>query len=146
MENTSNNWEKKPREMFYFRQRYKNRVFNRLAEFFAGEAKDRGLTKKIISERLGKDPAQITRWLSNPGNLTFDTLSDLLFAMEAEPEPPVIIRLEEKAKPNYVCFMISEVLESKSDVKLEPIEIVISGTSTDFLELPLEPKAEEHLQ
>ncbi len=97
---TSNTWTKKPREMYYFRQRFKNRSFNRLAAFFAQEAEQRGITKRVIADRLGKDPAQITRWLTNgPGNLTMDTLSDLLFAMEAEAEPPVIIRLADRAKP-----------------------------------------------
>ena len=107
MADTSNTWNKKPREMYYYRQRFKNRVFNRLASFFAHEAENHGITKKVIAERLNKDPAQITRWLSGPANLTLDTLSDLLFAMEAEPQPPCMMRWVDMPKPNYVDPLIA---------------------------------------
>jgi Helix-turn-helix len=72
------------RKLFYFRQRYKNRVFQSVVAFFANQARENGLTKKDVAERLGKDPAQITRWFSGPGNWTLDTVSDLLLAMDAE--------------------------------------------------------------
>src|SRR5208282_3088978 len=39
------------------------------------------VTKKELAIRLGKDPAQITRWLSAPSNFELDTLSDILLAM-----------------------------------------------------------------
>lgn len=110
MVDTSNEWNKRPREMFYFRQRFKNRTFNRLVAFFAKEAEERGITKKVIADRLGKDPAQITRWLSAPNNLTLDTISDLLFAMEAEAAPPEPVRLSEKPNPNYMDPLVAEVL------------------------------------
>lgn len=110
-------WTGKPREIFYFRQRFKNRVFNRLAEFFAQEAAERGVTKKTIAERLGKDPAQITRWLSGPGNLTMDTLSDLLFAMGAEPEPPQIVRFAERPAPNYMDPLIAKIMGESMPVR-----------------------------
>jgi hypothetical protein len=110
MENTSSTWNKKPREMFYFRQRFRNRVFNRLAAFFAKEAEERGITKKVIAARLGKDPSQITRWLSGPANLTMDSISDILFAMEAEAEPPEIRRLADQPRPNYIDPLIAEII------------------------------------
>jgi hypothetical protein len=65
------------------------------------EADRCGLTKKAIALRLGKEPSQITRWLSGPGNWTLDTLSDLLLAMDAELDP-TIARFSESATPNYV--------------------------------------------
>ena len=110
MVDTTNRWTGKPREIFYYRQRFKNRVFNRLSSFFAQESERSGITKREIAERLGKDPAQITRWLSGPGNVTIDTLSDLLFAMGAEPEPPQIVRFADRPKPNYVDPLIAEIM------------------------------------
>jgi transcriptional regulator with XRE-family HTH domain len=98
---------KSARDVYYYRRRLKNRIFARLAAFFAEEAKRTGLTKKDLAERLNKDPAQITRWLSGPSNLTLDTLSDLLLAMDAEADPPQLVRFSERVTPNYVHPLIA---------------------------------------
>lgn len=74
------------REIHYFRQRLKNRIFQSIVAFFADKAEKSGLTKKDVASSLGKDPAQITRWLSGPGNWTLDTVSDLLLAIDCELE------------------------------------------------------------
>jgi hypothetical protein len=41
---------------------------------------DSGVTKAELAKALRKEPSQITRWLGSAGNLTIDSLSDLLFA------------------------------------------------------------------
>jgi hypothetical protein len=46
-----------------------------------------GLTRKVLAARIGKSPAQITRWLTGAGNLTQNTVSDLLLGMGGELEP-----------------------------------------------------------
>ena len=84
MANTSQTSALTEREIFYFRQRYRNRVFQSVIAFFATQAEETGLTKRELARRLAKDPAQITRWFSGPGNWTLDTVSDLLLAMGAE--------------------------------------------------------------
>lgn len=78
------------REIFYFRQRQKNRFFQSIVAHFAEQAEENGLTKRHIASLLDKDPAQITRWLSAPGNLTLDTISDLLLAMNAELDARIV--------------------------------------------------------
>lgn len=107
MANISESHKKSRRDISYFRQRFKNRLFGKLANFFVEEAARTGVTKSDIAFRLDKDPSQITRWLSNPGNLTLDTISDLLLAMDAEAEPPAIIRFSERTKPNYAHPLIA---------------------------------------
>ncbi len=72
------------KNIFFFRQRLKNKIFQSTLAYFAGVAKERNLTKKDIANLLDKDPAQITRWFSGPNNWTLDTISDLLLAMDAE--------------------------------------------------------------
>lgn len=89
MANTSRTSRLTEREIFYFRQRYKNRVFQAVAAFFAARAEG-GLTKSELAARLGKDPAQVTRWFSGPGNWTLETVSDLLLAMNAEMSSEVL--------------------------------------------------------
>jgi hypothetical protein len=94
------------RDLAYYRRRQQNRVFAKLAAFFANEAEHGRITRKEIAEKLSKDPAQITRWLSTPSNLTLDTISDLLLAMNAEVDHQ-IVRFADRPKPNYAHPMIA---------------------------------------
>lgn len=68
------------REIFYFRQRQKQRIFQLVMAHLA----ERGVTKGEIAILIGRNKSQVTRWFKGPGNWTFDTLSDLLLAMGAE--------------------------------------------------------------
>ncbi len=86
MENTLKANQIPERDLQYYRQRLKNKVHSDIAGLFNDEAERRGLTKKDIADRLSKDPAQVTRWLTTPTNLTLDTLSDLFLAMDADLE------------------------------------------------------------
>jgi transcriptional regulator with XRE-family HTH domain len=120
------------REAHYYRQRQKNRVFGHLTAFFAEEAARRGITKKDIAEALGRDPAQITRWLSAPSNLTLDSISDLLTALEAEMDSRVV-RNEDRPQPNYVHPLIGRVLgqASRTKVTMNAIPPSVSTRVTD---------------
>src|SRR5215469_16411302 len=109
MENTSKLPAVSPRDLYYYRQRSKNRLFEAITSFYAEEAERRGLTKKDIAESLGRDPAQITRWLTTPSNLTSDTISDLLLALGAEMDYS-IARFAERPRANYLHPLIAEVL------------------------------------
>lgn len=107
MADTSNRKASK-RDLAFYRQRLKNRVFASIAQFFADEAKAGRATKKDIADVLGRDPAQITRWLNAPSNMTLETISDLLFAMDAEPGHMTIERFADKPKPNFVHRLIGQ--------------------------------------
>ena len=78
------------REIFYFRQRQKNRIYQAIIRYFAQQAEARGLTKSDIAFTLGKNRSQITRWFAGPGNLEIDTISDLLLAMNAEMDQEIV--------------------------------------------------------
>lgn len=62
----------------------RQRIFGELIGYLAFKAKTEGLKKAHIAARLGVDAAQITRWFSEPSNLTVDAISDLLTAMDAD--------------------------------------------------------------
>jgi transcriptional regulator with XRE-family HTH domain len=109
MANTSKLNPMKRRDVAYYRQRQKNRVFTSLVEFFAQEAERRGVTKKDLAESLSKDPSQITRWLSAPSNFELDTLSDLLLALGAEMDHR-IVRFDERSKPNAAHPLVAVIL------------------------------------
>lgn len=85
-------------------------VFSKLVE-------KEDLTKREIAFRLGKEPSQITRWLSGPSNWTLDTFSDLLIAMGAELDHSVSMINEKAASTVRHPLMqthVCEVIELKS--------------------------------
>ena len=88
------------REIFYQRERTRNRLFSDLVLFFQLRAEETGINKKVIAEKLRKDPSQITRWLSQPSNLTLDTLSDLLLSLDAEMDCK-FVKFSDRAIPNF---------------------------------------------
>ena len=108
MANTLNN---KPsrRDVAYYKQRQKNRVFTELVRFFAEEAERGSITKKDLADAVGKDPSQISRWFAAPSNFELDTLSDLLLAMGAEMDHR-IVRFSDRAKPNYAHPLVARTI------------------------------------
>ena len=124
----------KRRDVSYYRQRQKNRVFTELVQFFAQEAERRGITKKDLAAALGKDPAQITRWLSAPANFELDTLSDLLLALDAEMDHK-IVRFEDRPKPNYAHPLIAN--HTGTELKIVAPGLPSSTTSATVTPAPL---------
>jgi DNA-binding phage protein len=78
------NWSKA--EFAYFQARLKNRIHDIVVNHYLHLQKEEGLTKAELARRLKTRPEQITRWLSAPGNWQLDTVSNLLLAMQAEPD------------------------------------------------------------
>ena len=108
MTSSTKNGAKSVRDVAYYRQRYQNRVFAKIVAFIKGEAEREKITKKAMAEKLGMDPGQLSRLLNHPSNLTLDTISDLLLAMDAEAEPPEIVRFKDRRAPNYVHPLIAK--------------------------------------
>ena len=117
MANTSETHPIRDRDKFYYRQRNKNRVFEKIVTAFAAEAERSGTTKKQIAERLKTDPAQITRWLSAPGNLTLDSISDLLLAVDSEMDY-YVEQFVNRPTPNY-SHPLMPLPEKKSGVQVD---------------------------
>jgi len=145
MEDTSKKDPKNALDVAYYRKRLKNRVHSAIYKFFIQQLKTNGLTKKDIAVALGKEPAQISRWLLYPSNLTLDTISDLLLAMDAEPEPLNIIRFADQPKRQFMHELIaravgvegnesrsSSVDESKSVVPVAVSSAVVAPINFNF--------------
>jgi Helix-turn-helix len=138
MPNTSKHEPPSRRDVAYYRQRQKNRVFADLVKFFAEEAERTGITKKELSELVGKDPAQITRWLSAPSNFELDTLSDVLLALGAEMDHR-IVRFSERSPSNYVhplvrsaSVQITEQPAKKPDLNKIELKPALSTASSSI--------------
>jgi transcriptional regulator with XRE-family HTH domain len=95
----------------FYRRRLQNRIHRLVAEAFRKQAKATGLTQKQLAERIGSRPEQVNRWLGLAGNLTLNTLSDLLLGMAVDLDDPSVTTIadllpeaeEQKEKPEQVA-------------------------------------------
>ncbi len=71
-------------EASYFEQRFRNRIYEAVIKAVEEAAHSNKWKRKDLAVRMGKKPSQVTKWLAGPGNWTLDTVSDLLFAIDAE--------------------------------------------------------------
>ena len=96
------NYEKIPlRTLSYFRERFRDRLYDLVMEEFLKQDAESGLTRAEVARRIGRRPEQITRWFGAPGNWTLETVSDLMLAV-AQSEPNVtLLPLEGRAVRNY---------------------------------------------
>ena len=90
-----------PGTLSYFRERFRDRLYDLVMEEFLRQGAASGLTRADVARRIGRRPEQITRWFGAPGNWTLETVSDLLLAV-AKSEPNVtLFSLEGRAVRNY---------------------------------------------
>lgn len=55
-----------------------------ISEKIANTLKEKGLTQKDFAKMMGKDNAEITRWLSGTHNFTLRTLSKISTALDID--------------------------------------------------------------
>jgi hypothetical protein len=72
-------------KLAYFRARLSNRLHELVLLEFDRLSKAGRINRAELAKRIGREPAQVTRWLGAPGNWTFDTFSDLALGMGCEP-------------------------------------------------------------
>lgn len=72
-------------KLAYFRGRLTNRMHELVLDEFLRLSQAGKINKATLAKRIGREPAQVTRWLGAPGNWTIETLSDLLLGMGYEP-------------------------------------------------------------
>ncbi|WP_220100763.1 helix-turn-helix domain-containing protein [Chitinophaga oryzae] len=69
-----------------------------LAGRIAGIMDSRHMSNKELAARMGKNPSEISRWLSGTHNFTIDTLSEIAIALEVpvatffSPAQPRVVR------------------------------------------------------
>ena len=98
------------REIAYYNRRLQNAVFNEIVRAFVEEVKAGRISRATLAKRIGKEPPQITRWLSGPSNLTLDTISTILLGMNAVLDAKVVFS-RDISVPNYAHPLV-DILES----------------------------------
>ena len=82
----------------YFQERLRNRIYDLIIRQLENY-KTAGGTQIKLATRLDRRTDQISRWLSSPGNLTLDTISDLLLGLSgAELRMEIDYPMQEHAK------------------------------------------------
>lgn len=103
----------------YFRSRLSNRFHEFIIDEFIRLSKEKNVTKADLARKIGKAPAQITRWLGEPGNWTMDTLSDLALGMGCEPSTGLIRLAEQQTAtaqlPASITHPVSKVVHIRKD-------------------------------
>lgn len=71
-------------EAIRFAQHQRNMIYDQVIGILERAASERGVTQAQIAQKLGCSKSYVSRLLSGPGNWTLDTVSNLLFAVDAE--------------------------------------------------------------
>jgi transcriptional regulator with XRE-family HTH domain len=119
----------------YFEQRFRNRIYEGVVHALENECKAKKWKRKDLAERTGRKESQISRWLSGPGNWTLDTVSDLLFAIDAELDFKVTGFKDKKKKNEYHPLndagpVIVPLKYSKPPAPPKPFELLNATSST----------------
>ena len=72
------------RTIAYFTRRLQHHLHELVIREFYRLSDNGEMTPGKLAKRLGKDPAQITRWLGAPGNWTLDTWAQLMVGIAVE--------------------------------------------------------------
>ena len=88
-----------PYKAAVFAKRNRNIVYEAVVKAVESGARARGMTRKDIAIKLGKKAPQISNWLKGPSNWTLDTISDLLYAVDATMDYGVIFN-KDRLKSN----------------------------------------------
>jgi len=124
-------------KLAYFRGRLTNRIHAMVLEQYDHLSKAGKINKTLLAKRIGREPAQITRWIGAPGNWTIETISDLLLAMGCEPSITVKPLDSENVKHTHVELIASgstaetakvfQMWPEANDAKGLPMLKVIAG-------------------
>ncbi len=118
-------------DVFYFRQSFRNAVFQKLLKVFADKAQYEGFTQSDVAAKLAKDRGQISRIFAGPKNWTLDTLSDLALALDMEVEI-AFEDLRVDPRHNFCHNWIAEIDNPLGAMDIKTFAVQVPTSSSSF--------------
>ena len=104
--------------------RSRDKAFSAIRELWETR-QSQGMTQHMLAERLGKDPAWVSRKLSGPSNWTLRTFGDLADALDGEVEIRVNDLHLRPSRINFDAYSgYGETIQNKIDISLTDIQII----------------------
>ncbi len=109
-------------------ERAKDVAYNTVIAAIEAAARDTGITRKEIAEKIGRKPAAVSAWLSGPSNWTIETISHLLHAIGAEVEYNIVLDADRTPANEFISVTDSEPTRRVVHIRAESISARV-GTS-----------------
>lgn len=99
----------------------KNFIFNKILAYYTSLAEQEGVSQRVLADRIGMDYGRLNKLLRAPSNLTLDTLSDLLTAMNATIDgfPIVKVIRETRSPTEFLSDFLVETREGDDSFATE---------------------------
>ncbi len=87
-------------------EKEKIRVEMALSAFIGDTLKEMGMNKSAFAAKVGKQPSEVTKWLSGTHNFTVETLVEIATALEIKFEQLFVRELPSSPQPNPIVIHI----------------------------------------
>lgn len=113
----------------YFRARLRSRLYNFVVGRFIERERKGEISKSELARILNRDRSQITRWLSSPNNMTPDTISDLMLAIDQSELQLSAMPLNGRNQQNYRHPSWAKYVGIKIDL---PEAVTLTGSNSTY--------------
>lgn len=90
----------------YFTRRFQHELHELVSSEVRRVLGEGLISQRKLANRLGKDAAQINRWLGAPGNWTLDTVAQLMVGVAVDPRS-VLKPLRERRHPVAIAAQVA---------------------------------------
>jgi len=143
-------------DIAYYNRRFQNRVFKAVANAVIKEIRAGHVTQSELARMLGKDPGQLSRFLSEPSNCTLNSISTILLGIGAEMTVGVSFFRDQYKKndaPNFVRQLEDALIATDTEhslsihsahVNLDERHDSVTRTSYPTVDISIQNQEKQH--